>query len=279
MKISEAYDEYRDERLLPKGRSSSTLKQFNHHRGSIIEYLGDIEVESLDIKVITDYQRWLMDSRCGNTVRCYTISLRQVLGNCLLHGRKVTNPNLIPLPKCRPAESEYVTAGDVRVMLDRAKDLRDRLVISMLYSSGVRVSELTNVKIKDICGNRFTVRGKGDKLRICFLDERTQKLIRAYLVSRQDSCEYLIAASDGQHKLTTTSVERIVRQAREAAGIDRRLTPHSFRHGFATDLLENGAAIQDVSEMLGHSTVQTTMIYRHVSDRGLWKKYEKSHSI
>lgn len=279
MKIIDAYNEYRTEYLIPKGRSASLLKQSAHHCDVLVGYLGNIEIEELDIEKVTAYLRWLMQSRSSNTVSSYAISLRQVLRNCQLHDRHVMSPDRVPLPKPIRARAEFVTAEDVRVLLLRTDPLRDKLIISLLYSSGVRVSELCSIKISDIYGDYFTVTGKGGKIRLGFIDERTKGLLKAYLSTRTDACGYLIVDNWAKHRLSTTSVERIIRRARSQAGISRHITPHSFRHGFATDMLENGAAIQDVSEMLGHSSVQTTMTYRHVSNQGLWQKYKKSHTI
>lgn len=279
MKIAEAYNNYRDEQLITRGRSMSAIKQINHHRDSMIEFFGNIEIESITIEKATTYLRWLFEDRCNNTVRCYAGSLRQVLRNCLIHKLDVLNPELIPIPKKDSIKVEYVTANDVRAMLLRADSLRTKLIISMLYSSGVRVSELCSIKIKDIAGSRFTIKGKGNKIRICFIDKRTKDLMHAYLLSREDNCPYLFVDQKGEHKLTAITIQRTIRSVLKKAKINRHITPHSFRHGFATDLLDHGVAIQDVSQMLGHASVQTTMIYRHITDAGLMEKYKKAHSV
>lgn len=279
MKIIEAYEAYRDERMVTQNRSYSTMSQLTYHRNSMVKFFGNVDIETLTIEELTSYIRWLIEERCSNTVRNYATSLKLVLKNCRLHGLDCVNPDLIPIAKREEVKTNFVTPDEVASMISAASTIRQKLIISLLFSSGVRVSELCNIKKSDIRGDVFTVKGKGRRIRLCFIDSRTSALLNAYLLSRQDDCPYLIISSRFKTKVTPSTVQFIVRRIRQKAGIAKNVTPHAFRHGFATDLLENGAAIQDVSEMLGHASVQTTMIYRHISNPGLHEKYQKAHSF
>ena len=156
-----------------------------------------------------------------------------------------------------------------------------------LFASGVRVSELSSLNRGSIDFSRgeFTVVGKGDKPRVVFLSENARNAIKAYLKKREDVDDALFiripqnekfhAASD--LRMTTRSIERLIKKYAAKAGIAKKITPHSLRHQFATDLLRNGADIRSVQALLGHSHITTTQIYTHISDAALREVHKKFH--
>ncbi|MGB0925259.1 MAG: tyrosine-type recombinase/integrase [Minisyncoccia bacterium] len=158
----------------------------------------------------------------------------------------------------------------------------------MLFSTGLRVSELCSLnRDLDISKDEFTIRGKGEKLRIVFLSSDAKKTVKKYMDSRTDMDEALfiqqgprvvkLQEQNVSLRLTPRSVERIVKQIAIEAGISKRVTPHTIRHSFATDLLRNGADIRSVQMMLGHSNITTTQIYTHVTDTQLRDVHKKFH--
>lgn len=166
--------------------------------------------------------------------------------------------------------------------------LRDKAILELLFSTGLRVSELANLKIADINLKReeFSVRGKGSKVRVVFLSAQAKHWLEQYLAARHDVSPYMFVALDraktGREDgdvapLTSRSIERIIAKYARAVGIMKKITPHTLRHSFATDLLRNGADIRSVQSMLGHSSITTTQIYTHVTDQRLKEVYKKYH--
>ncbi len=164
-----------------------------------------------------------------------------------------------------------------------------------LFSTGVRVSELCGIKRDQINLQRgeFTVRGKGDKLRLVFLAGDAVASLTKYMEARQDSSRFLFVGhgkiglssekeidsfgSTGRG-LTPRSVQRMVKKYALVAGIVKKITPHTLRHSFATDLLQNGADIRSVQSMLGHASITTTQIYTHVTNEQLHDVHKKFHA-
>ncbi len=173
---------------------------------------------------------------------------------------------------------------------DKLRTLRDTAILETLYSTGLRVSELASLNRNqvDLKRREFMVRGKGKKPRIVFLSDRAVAKIEEYLKSRDDAFEPLFINSGrsrnstditkGEHRrLTTVSIESLVRKYAMLAGITKKVSPHTLRHSFATDLLQNGADIRAVQEMLGHASITTTQIYTHLPNTRLREIHEKFH--
>lgn len=166
------------------------------------------------------------------------------------------------------------------------KALRDRAILEVLYSTGLRVSELISLsRFLDLATGQTTVRGKGEKVRVVFFNEDAKKAIKKYLEERKDTNNFMFVSHsnigqkspDQDYPLTTRSVERIVREYSQFCGITRKVTPHVLRHSFATTLLGNGADLRAVQRMLGHANISTTQIYTHVTDKELKDIHQKFH--
>ncbi|MBI4262703.1 tyrosine-type recombinase/integrase [Candidatus Uhrbacteria bacterium] len=164
--------------------------------------------------------------------------------------------------------------------------LRDKAMLEMLFSTGLRVAELVSVKRVEMNPKKgeLTVRGKGGKVRLVFLSDVAREWLQKYLDKRPDLSPYLFARHDRRSNnaadvpLTPRSVQRMVEHYARAAGITKRITPHTLRHSLATDLLKNGADIRAVQAILGHSSITTTQIYTHVTDAHLREVHERYHS-
>jgi len=166
---------------------------------------------------------------------------------------------------------------------------RDIAILETLYSTGLRVSELCSLNKDqvDLKRREFMVRGKGRKPRIVFLSKKAVQTIEDYLKKRDDNFKPLFINSgkglkadvldDEKRRLTTVSIENIVRKYALKAGIIKKVTPHTLRHSYATELLANGADIRSVQEMLGHSSITTTQIYTHVTNKALREVHDKYH--
>ena len=169
------------------------------------------------------------------------------------------------------------------------KALRDRAILELLFSTGLRVSELCSLNLDsvDLKKDEFSVRGKGEKVRVVFLSPSAKRALKDYLAKRGDMSEALfinfkpgkkIAKGEEPERLTPRSVERLVRRLAVKAGISKKVTPHVLRHMFATDLLINGADLRSVQALLGHASITTTQIYTHVTDRALKEVHRAFHA-
>jgi len=162
------------------------------------------------------------------------------------------------------------------------KGLRDTAMLELLFSTGLRVSELCALDQDiDLSSDSLSVRGKGDKVRVVFLSPVAKKAVKDYLAKRKDMDEALfVNYGRGQKspaRITPRSVERTVKAYATQSGIGKKVTPHTLRHVFATDLLQNGADLRSVQALLGHANIATTQVYTHVTDRHLHEIHKSFH--
>ncbi len=211
------------------------------------------------------------------------------------------NPESIELAKVGERSLDLITPVELKRLLaapdsTTVRGLRDRAVLALLFSTGLRVSELCSLLTDDIDLSReeFSIRGKGDKVRVVFLSDTAKEAIRAYLAVRKDMDEALFVqtvkegvrtehtsgkapAKAKSSGLSPRAVQRIVKYYAVKAGITRTVTPHVIRHSFATDLLSNGADLRSVQALLGHANIATTQIYTHVTDKHLHEVHKRFH--
>ena len=225
----------------------------------------------------------------------HLIALRGFFKYLAKRGIKSLDPSLIDLPRAAKKQVTFLHFDEIErllaeIPLDTESGLRDRAIIELLFSGGLRVSELCGLNRDSINLERreFMVRGKGKKDRPIFIDKSTAECIEDYLNMRTDTLPALflnnsanqqIPSTSGDfRRLTPRSIERIVQKYTRLAGITKHVTPHTMRHSFATDLLMNGADIRSVQSLLGHANISTTQIYTHITDPHLKEVHEKFHS-
>ncbi|MBR3248519.1 tyrosine-type recombinase/integrase [Candidatus Saccharibacteria bacterium] len=225
----------------------------------------------------------------------HLIALRGFLKYLARRDIKSLDPSLVDLPKVVRKQVTFLHYDEVEDMLNQIdlsteSGLRDRAIIELLYSGGLRVSELVGLNRDSINLERreFMVRGKGSKDRPIFISKSAADRVQDYLDARTDSLPALflnnsrnlqaVDTSGNYRRITTRSVERIVEKYARLAGITKHVSPHTLRHSFATDLLMNGADIRSVQSMLGHADISTTQIYTHVTDAHLKEIHDKFHS-
>ena len=191
-------------------------------------------------------------------------------------------------PKIDKKLPSYLSIVEIENILDSLdcesdKDIRNKCIIELLYSTGLRVSELSNLKLKDLSISEHSIKvlGKGNKERIVFYGDCASVILKKYLSIRNNflikgPCEYVFINSLGS-QLSRQSIENIIVSVCKKASLNRRVSPHTFRHSFATHLLDNGADLRSVQELLGHSSLDATEVYTHVSIEQLKKEYLAHH--
>jgi len=175
----------------------------------------------------------------------------------------------IPLPKKDRKLPEVLTKGEVRNLIESTDTVKSRLIVSLLYSTGLRVSELVNLRVSDLNLEEKTGwvrRGKGGKDRLFVMSDSLSEELKEYFGDRGKGNEYVFSKIK---PLTTRNIQKIIKGASGRAGISKKTTPHTLRHSFATHLLEQGIDIRVIQAMLGHSSLSTTQVYTHISSEQL----------
>src|SRR3990167_3517527 len=226
------------------------------------------------------------------TQNYYLIALRSFFRWLAKSGESPVIPEQIELSKVPQSEIKFMDEKQVKKLLSlpntsKILGLRNKAIMELLFSTGLRVSELASLNINDISFKlkQFTIIGKGGKARIVFLSDNASKWLRAYLSKRKDTYQALFIrhlenkqAQLPDKRLSVRSIQTIVENYAIKAKIPFKVTPHMFRHAFATDLLNNGADIRSVQVLLGHKSIATTQIYTHVTDNHLKEIYRKFHT-
>lgn len=285
-----------------KNQSQKTIENYRHYLKRFNDWAGQITPKQIDLKKVQDFRLFLnryKDQRgkgLGKKTQNYhIIALRAFLKYLIKNDVDTLAPEKIDLSKVPDRSVEYLSREELDRLFnalqeETIKDLRDSAILETLYSTGLRVSELIalNRAQVDLKRREFMVRGKGQKTRIVFLSQKASDKIFSYLALRSDNFEPLFIShgrarkgdelSMGEKKrLSRVTIENIVRKYARAAGIIKKVTPHTLRHSFATELLINGADIRSVQEMLGHASITTTQIYTHISNKKLREVHEKFH--
>ena len=293
-----------------RGRSRLTLRNYDHYLQRFVDFChkhGVDDPENVNLELVRGYRLFLNRLTQKDqplkiiTQSYYLIALRSFLKYLARRDIKSLSPEKIELPK-KPARAvDFLEREDVDRLIDATANeedkitaLRDRAIMEMLFSTGLRISELLSLK-KDTVNlkkGEFTVRGKGDKLRLAFISDSALETLKKYLDAREDNSKALFIRHDKKESvekqmeslsdpisgLTARTVQRIIKKYAKLAGITKKISPHTLRHSYATDLLQNGADIRSVQELLGHASISTTQIYTHLTNKRLRDIYEQFHN-
>lgn len=301
MYLSDLISDFIEHLEVEGGRSAHTAANYTLYLERLVEFTNDTTVDKITPEMIRKYRLWLnryknsQDDELATITQSYhLIALRGFLGYLSKRGINSLPPDKIELPKTKRKQVTFLHYDEIENLIeqiDTSNDvgLRDRAIIELLFSSGLRVSELVNLNRDHINTKRreFMVRGKGQKDRPVFISDKANNCVVDYLSIRTDNLPPLFinysrnnqADSSGDYRrLTPRSIQRIINRYTRLAGITKKVSPHTMRHSFATDLLMNGADIRSVQIMLGHSDISTTQIYTHVTDEHLREIHQKYHS-
>lgn len=286
-------DEFIDYLKSIRNYSSHTCK--NYYK-DLIEYETFLNIENLkycdmNYELSLNYLVFLNKNNDSKATISRKLSSLRSFYKYLVKIEKVkTNPFLlVSSPKKEKRIPKFINYNDMDEIfnvpdINTPIGLRDRLILEILYASGIRVSELVNIKIKDIDFSNRTILilGKGNKERMVSFGEYALDIMNLYMKNSRNillggiPSEYLVVGKK-QEKLTTRRVEQIVDDIIKKTSLKLNVTPHMFRHTFATHLLDNGCDLLAVQELLGHESLATTEIYTHVSNEHLRDVYLKCH--
>lgn len=286
---------------IEKGRSLKTIENYDRYLSRFLEFAKTENPKDITPKLITDFRLWLNRQSAGKknsphatlnkkTQNYYLISLRAFLKYLARQEISSLPAERIELAKTNERSLDLITGEELKRLLEAPdgndlKSFRDRAILHLLFSTGLRVSELCSLP-RDINLNadELSIKGKGGKIRVVFLSDDTKKIVKDYLKARKDMDGALFARIDERKiksdssGLNFRSIERIVKHYAIKAGISKKVTPHTIRHCFATDLLSNGADLRSVQMLLGHSNISTTQIYTHITDKHLRNIHKKFHN-
>ncbi len=285
---------------LEQNRSQKTIENYDHYLTRLVDFAGEIKVSDIDVELIRKWRLWLnrlgtntADELSKTTQNYHLIALRSFLKFCAKRDIPALPADKVELARTKRKQVTFLTEDELgRIFaqpdLQTPSGLRDRAILELLFSSGLRVSELVGLNRDHINLKRreFMVRGKGQKDRPIFISPEAAKWVEHYLQKRDDTAQPLFVRYSGRKqedrsgnysRLTARSVQRLVARYALLAGITKHVSPHTLRHSFATDLLMNGADLRSVQAMLGHSNIATTQIYTHVTDPHLKSVHEKFH--
>lgn len=298
--FSEALEDFGNYLRLERGLSENTVSSYVSDVALFFDYLSSVEdgsaperPEDCDRYCVSSYLAGRLDTLSSRSQARVLTSIRTFFSFMMEEGRCDENPcELIDTPKPQKKLPVVLSVEEVGRMISSV-DLTDPLghrnkaILEVMYGCGLRVSEAVSIRVTDIfAGEQFIrVIGKGDKQRLVPIGECALSAIRYYMPDRQrilDSCKTAMKDTDvlflnrRGKPMTRVMVFNIVREAASRAGIAKDISPHTLRHSFATHLIENGADLRAVQQMLGHESIMTTEIYTHV-ETSKWQKTILSH--
>ncbi len=283
---------------IEKGRSLKTVENYNRYLEKFFIFSKIEKIEKISLDKVREFRLWLNrqenyknESLKKNTQNYHLIALRAFLKYLSKNDIKTLAPEKIELAKTSQRELDLISRNEFERLMKaplknnskKLENIRDKAILEMLYSTGLRVSELCSLNDDlDLNEDEFSIRGKGEKVRLVFLSDDAKKWTKKYLEERgkQENKvlnEALFLSSQG-NRIQPRAVQRIIQKRSSEAGIMKKVTPHTIRHFFATDLLQNGADIRSVQMLLGHASINTTQVYTNISDKYLKEIHNKFHN-
>ena len=293
--LSEQVEDYLRYSQVERGLSNNTITAYRQDLTSFISFLQKENLTSWPTQAV-DIDAFLAEQRdqkkATSSISRLITSLRKFYQWLVRQNIQKLNPMLeIDSPKKRRTLPVALTVNEVNNLLEQPDTkkqlgLRDRALLETLYATGIRVSELINLKFTDLHEELKLVKvfGKGSKERLIPISEVALTWIDSYKEKVRDplilkigkNTDFIFLNSRGS-SLTRQAVWQIIKHYCKMAGIQKNVTPHTLRHTFATHLLENGADLRVVQEILGHSDISTTQIYTNLSQKHILQVYEKTH--
>lgn len=287
---------------IEKGRSLKTVENYEHYLNRFIDFAQIKNITDITEENLRSF-RLVLNRAPGvkikgqttapmkkNTQNYYLIAIRSFLKYLRKRSLKALAPDTIELAKVGARQLDLISTNELKRLLEAPdlttlKGLRDKAFLELFFSTGLRLSELVSLnRDLDLSKDEFSIRGKGEKVRVVFISQAAREALQKYLSERKDMDEAMFvdlaknSIKNDSRRLSPRSIERSVQHYALKAGISKKVTPHILRHSFATDLLSNGADIRSVQMMLGHANIATTQVYTHVTNKQLREVHQKFHS-
>lgn len=298
MKISRAIKEFLRHSTVSKGYSPLTLRNYSMYLRRFEQWCEQNQlenVEQLSAEDVEEFQMYLRQSQSSpspKTQNYYLIAIRSLLKYLAKKDIEgIMSSEKITLAKTSSRQVIFIENAEIEqlraaINTESLNGKRDLAIISMLFSTGLRIAELVRLKREQIIGkSEFSIKGKGGKVRPVFLTERAQADLKNYLLARKDANAFLFIRHHKDYQLdnnskflTPRTIQRLINAYAKTCDINKPVTPHKLRHGFATELLRSGADLRSVQALLGHSSITTTQAYTHVTDKSLREAHQKFHS-
>ena len=274
---------------LEKHLSDNTIESYMRDLAQFAHYIlrmYDVPPKKVEPEMISNYMNRLYELGREKSSQARALSgIKSFFNYLLLEEIIDSSPaELIEAPKSSRPLPDTLSTEEIDRLIGSIEDsttkgLRDRAILEVLYSCGLRVSELCDLKLGDLFFGEGYIRviGKGDKQRLVPMSSIARSRIQLYMDVRRKERrkEEILFLNNRGKKLTRVMIFTIIKQAAQRAGIDKKISPHTFRHSFATHLLEGGANIRQVQELLGHENILTTEIYTHLDDSHLRQTLEE----
>ena len=290
---------------IEKGRSLKTVKNYDRYISLFLNFskikspceitLEKVRSFRIDLNRKENGKKGLEKKTLNkNTQNYYLIALRSFLKYLSKNDIKTLAPEKIELAKTSMRELDLISRSDFEKLMtpekitdkNKLEVFKEQAILELLYSTGLRVSELCALSSDcNINAEEMSIRGKGEKIRIVFISEKARECVKRYLDLRAEKfrngeskilCEALFLTKAGE-RIHPRAVQRLLKKRSKIAGISKNVTPHTIRHYFATDLLQNGADIRSVQMLLGHASINTTQVYTNLSDKFLKDVHKKFH--
>lgn len=301
--MQKAVEDFLQHLVVEKGFSQHTLDAYRNDLGQFTDFMKermngaserDDVWRQVDLDLLNDYIADLRGRKgYRDTTTARKVAAIKSFFTFLAQNGVIEEPPTESLgsPRVGRALPKYLTEDEVDLLLREAdktgtaEGQRDANILELLYATGLRVSELVSLNVQDVDFEESYIRcwGKGSKERIVYAHDKALNGLQDYLSTSRMSLlgsnkdEAALFVNHRGERLTRQWVWNILKTYSKRAGIDQKITPHTLRHSFATHLLQKGASLRHVQELLGHSSISTTQVYTHLTDGHLRDEYEKSH--
>ncbi|OGK16734.1 hypothetical protein A2690_04930 [Candidatus Roizmanbacteria bacterium RIFCSPHIGHO2_01_FULL_39_12b] len=310
MNLKEAIARFLEYCELDRNLSQKTVRMYAYYMHFFQDWVekkyqkspSEYEVQNIDENTVRDFRLYLSRDYFNQykgelkrqTQNYFLVALRSFFRFLIKKGNKTLSPEQIDLGKVTDRQIKFLEPAEMQRLFDAVETstpigLRDRAIMETIFSTGLRLSEAVSLNRDQVNfdSGEFSVIGKGGKARVVFLTDGAKEWLRRYFETRKDPYKPLFirysgpkpdSLDDKNFRLSARSIERMIEKYRKVAGITKRISVHTLRHSFATDLLTAGADIRSVQEMLGHKNIATTQIYTHVTNVRLKEVHKKFHS-
>lgn len=289
-KLSDLITEFLRYLLIDKGYSENTIESYKRDLNKFLEYNKNTSIDNISNEDLKKYIKYLNDNGLNEKSIARNISSLKSFYKFLVISKYISSntSDSLYLPKIKKSLPSTLTEEEVMSLLDI--DLtdnfsyRNKAMLELLYATGLRVSELINLKLQDIDFSQDIIRtfGKGSKERIIPIGDYAKEYLEKYIYEyrssmlKKDNNEYIFLNNHGK-QMTRQGFFKIIKKIAKEKGINKELSPHTLRHSFASHLLKYGADLRTIQELLGHSDISTTQIYTHITNEELKRNYNEFH--